>query len=501
MALVLQGCREGVRDGSSTSQGGVAVAVGRGETVPEGGVRRPERAHPGLCRLAYTIAARNCDLELQVQTSKRQRPAAVCKEGECTGRGGVWLPIHPKWSKQLRLGQFHCERIRRTKGARSGNRVGGQLLDDFFKSKKFKQAMVAAVFVLAGIIGCIVWRWDWLNGGEQGNTPSETLRNMGLLIAGVLALAFALWRARVAGEQSATARRQANTAQLDLLNDRYQRGAQLLGNDDLSVRMAGIYSLQRLAEDSDQYDLQVMQVFCAFVRNHTEDDESVSRRSERIIRLDKVISEDVQTALAAVRKRCQLEQSQFKLPKFTVDLSGAILNGCDLSKMDLSGANLYGAQLNNCDLSESSLSGADVGRANFHNAYLNKSILSGATFWRTDLSDISGDMIDISHTNIQHSSFSSASWTRPIFRRSQVMRTDFSKTSLKDADISGTVFMDFDVSNFDPFVKGSTPSLTQAQVDEAKCDSADPPTFYETVLDAETGERIVWRPLLCRESN
>ena len=313
----------------------------------------------------------------------------------------------------------------------AGNRVGGQLLDDFFKSKRFNQAMVAAVFVLAGIIGCIVWRWDWLNGGEQGNTPSETLRNMGLLIAGVLALAFALWRARVAGEQSATARRQADTAQLDLLNDRYQRGAQLLGNDDLSVRTAGIYSLQRLAEDSDQYDLQVMQVFCAFVRNHTEDDESVSRRSERIISLDKVISEDVQTALAAVRERCQLEQSQFKLPKFTVDLSGAILNGCDLSKMDLSGANLYGAQLNNCDLSESSLSGADVRRANFHNAYLNKSILSGAAFWRTDLSDISGDMINISHTYIQCSSFSSASWTRPIFRRSHVMQTDFSKTSLK----------------------------------------------------------------------
>ena len=398
-----------------------------------------------------------------------------------------------------KIGTVPLREVRRTKGARSGNRVGGQVLDDFFKSKRFKQAMVAAVFLLAGIIVCIVcivWRWDWLSGGEQGTTPSETLRNMGLLIAGVLALAFALWRACVAEKQSATARRQADTAQLDLLNDRYQRGAQLLGNDDLSVRMAGIYSLQRLAEeDPDQYDLQVMQVFCAFVRNHTEDDESFRRRSERIIRLDKVIPEDVQTALAAVRKRCQLEQSQFKLPKFTVDLSGAILNGCDLSKMDLSGANLYGAQLNNCDFSESSLSGADVGRANFHNANLNKSILSGARFWRTDLSDISGDTIDISHTHIQCSSFSSASWTRPIFRRSHVMRTDFSKTSLKDADISGTVFMDFDVSNFDPsgIVKGSIPYLTQAQADETKCDSANPPTFHETVLDAETGERIVWR--------
>ena len=55
--------------------------------------------------------------------------------------------------------------------------------------------------------------------------------------------------------------------------------------------------------------------------------------------------------------------------------------------------------------------------------------------------------------------------------------------------------MDFDVSNFDPsgIVKGSIPYLTQAQADETKCDSANPPTFHETVLDAETGERIVWR--------
>ena len=55
-------------------------------------------------------------------------------------------------------------------------------------------------------------------------------------------LPLAIWRTK-------TADRQADTAQQSLLNERYQKGAEMLGNSALAVRMGGIYALQRLAED------------------------------------------------------------------------------------------------------------------------------------------------------------------------------------------------------------------------------------------------------------
>ena len=224
-------------------------------------------------------------------------------------------------------------------------------MDDFFKSNRFKQAMVAAVFllagiILAGIIVCIVWRWDWLSGGEQGNTPSETLRNMGLLIAGVLALAFALWRAWVAEKQSATARQQADITQQGLLYDRYQRGAQMLGDKILAVRMAGIYSLQHLAaEYPEEYHIQIMQLFSAFVRNPTRHDD---HRVLHLIEGPQVpgVREDVQAVLDVINElRQDLTTWGRYASNFELNFSGSDLRGAMLADYDLSNALLVNVDL------------------------------------------------------------------------------------------------------------------------------------------------------------
>ena len=48
----------------------------------------------------------------------------------------------------------------------------------------------------------------------------------------------------------------------------------MLGNSVLTVRMGGIYALQQLAEEhSGQYHVQVMRLFCTFVRLPTKDNE------------------------------------------------------------------------------------------------------------------------------------------------------------------------------------------------------------------------------------
>ena len=101
--------------------------------------------------------------------------------------------------------------------------------------------------------------WDWLaSSTESGST---TVRNIALIVAGFVALILALWRGAI-GE------RQASAAEQAVLDGRYQRGIEMLASDSLSARLGGIYSLRNLAESQpEQYHIQVIRAFCAFVRH------------------------------------------------------------------------------------------------------------------------------------------------------------------------------------------------------------------------------------------
>ena len=121
----------------------------------------------------------------------------------------------------------------------------------------FCSAIVIAASALVTMFG------GWLSGGESGSTA---IRNIVLVVAGLIALPLAIWRGVVA-------ERQPNTAQQSLRNERYQKGAEMLGSEVLSVRLGGIYALQRLAEDCpEEYHIQIMHLFCAFVRHPTKDE-------------------------------------------------------------------------------------------------------------------------------------------------------------------------------------------------------------------------------------
>ena len=82
--------------------------------------------------------------------------------------------------------------------------------------------LVLSVVLLLSGIGLTIGFWDWLH-PEASLTASnsETLRNAGILIGGVLAFVFAVWRGLVAKRQADAAQRQAETAEQTLLHERY----------------------------------------------------------------------------------------------------------------------------------------------------------------------------------------------------------------------------------------------------------------------------------------
>ena len=214
--------------------------------------------------------------------------------------------------------------------------------------------LIAAVAV--GVWGMISF-WEWLRDGPDGlESGSTTVRNLGFVIAGVVALPLAIWRSLVA-------QRQADTAQQNLLNERYQQGAEMLGSDVLAVRLGGIYALERLAaEHPEQYHVQIMQLFCAFVRFPTG-------RNKREDGQD--VAEDVQIALRVIGTRS----------KTGIDLEGKCDFSLDLYRANLSRASLIDADLSRAILIGANLSGASLARAKLFQVRLNTANLSGVHFY------------------------------------------------------------------------------------------------------------------------
>ena len=298
----------------------------------------------------------------------------------------------------------------------------------------------------AGAVAVGIWSlvnfWDWLQieqVGEAGGreSGSTTVRNIGLVVAGAVALPLALWRSIVANRQSVT-------AQQGLLNERYQQGAEMLGSNVLAVRLGGIYALQRLAkEHPQQYHIQIMQILCAYARQPTRDECEAADDAKPDAGTE--LRQDVQSVMTAIStchaRQLELERgAEFRLDLRQAQLPHAYLIDANLSGANLSDANLQSASLWIADLSRTNLSDADLTGAMFWNAQM-----SGALFWGAKLFD----------------------------------------AHLDDAKLSGARFS---ISG------GVSPAsgLTQAQLDTARADLEKPPKL-DGVLDAGTGKQLVWR--------
>ena len=67
---------------------------------------------------------------------------------------------------------------------------------------------------------------------------------------------------QVSNEQTKAALKQAGISHQSLLSERFQKGAEMLGSNTISVRLGGIYALKRIArDDPDIYHVQVMELF------------------------------------------------------------------------------------------------------------------------------------------------------------------------------------------------------------------------------------------------
>lgn len=343
------------------------------------------------------------------------------------------------------------------------------------------------VIILLGLILLVIYFfdcklvqhfWYWASKIHQGKeSGSATIRNLGLTILAIIALPLAIWRSIVAYRQADAAHRQADIAQQSLLNQQYQRGAEMLESDFLSVRLGGINVLRRLAnQHPEEYHLDVMSLFCSFARDpnrskghgiRQKSDQNQGQEAEG--KVDEHVSptrlrEDVQAIMEAIGNRNQKQRSVEIYHRFSMHLEDADLRGLKLRNVELSAVSCDSNEVDGCEI--------HLDRANISGAVFNRVVLSGQS--------VSMEYVDMSGAEIIDGNMSGAFLNNAILSNAKLIRTRIIGTKLDDAVLEGTKFRDVDLTGASlnrAILQNvrcySGVNLSNAQLSEAKLSCAD----------------------------
>jgi hypothetical protein len=207
-----------------------------------------------------------------------------------------------------------------------------------------------------------------------------------------------------------------------LVTDRYVKAAELLKEEDVTVRVAGIYSFERIANDSPKDHWTIIQLLSSYIR---EKSPYYSQEKKE----DKELSFDIQAAIKVIKDRdsekdcykkeetiwqvfLKLLSKEEKCSNF-LDLRGsnlflANLQGAYLYGANFSNANLYGVNLSDANLYSVNLYVANLYGANFSNANLYGANLYGANLYGVNLSNANLEYADLTYANLSGADLSDA---------------------------------------------------------------------------------------------
>ena len=208
---------------------------------------------------------------------------------------------------------------------------------------------------------------------------------------------------------------------------------------NIEVRLGGLYSLQRIMQDSPRDEQAIAKIFYAYIRENAKRDINS--------KISSPLREDVQAvfdiigqfnrsgerdfSFNAIINLSRTDFTKYSLPD--IDFSGSILEDADLS----------GADLSNLDFAWATLVGANLSDANLSSTHLINVDLMGANLSGANLVDANLFCADLSNANL-------------------------SGANLLDVNLAGADLVGANLSNADlSMVK----NLTQEDINEAKGDA------------------------------
>jgi len=185
------------------------------------------------------------------------------------------------------------------------------------------------------------------------------------------------------------------------VTERFTRAIDQLGNDQLDVRLGGIYALERIAADSERDHGPVIEVLNAYVRRRARWSPKEGEQDATLGGSKRRTPPDVQAAMRVIGRRNRKQDDKAVQLRFSdADLRGVSLRGghfedARFRRARLEGARLEGAHFQGAKFRDAHLEGADfrpdgelklegahLEGANFENATLTGARLAGASYDR-----------------------------------------------------------------------------------------------------------------------
>ncbi|GID93612.1 hypothetical protein Adi01nite_30240 [Amorphoplanes digitatis] len=250
-------------------------------------------------------------------------------------------------------------------------------------------------------------------------------------------------------EQAEATRRQLEIAVQGQQAERFVKAIDQLGQegkDKISIRLGGIYALERLMRESSEYRPTVIEVLSSFIRQH-------SPRSAVAASGTPASPTDIRAAFTVLGRRPDPFAGQdtfVDVGDARLGLGGMRIRDARFSNIDLRGSNLSGARFDNVVFLESNFAGADLRKADIGNicafvaSDFRKADLRGAVFSSANLGDDyeTPDLeYDETSTLFRHvssvgSNFDGASMSGSRFRVSKLTKSRFVGADLRKADLS-----------------------------------------------------------------
>ena len=239
------------------------------------------------------------------------------------------------------------------------------------------------------------------------------------------------------------------------ITDRFSRAVDQLGSDQFTIRLGGIYALERIARDSPRDYGPVMEVLTAFARQEASVGANASATPGP---LAPEVPADVQAVFKVIGRRSEAQImaerdegygcldltgiSAVGVSLVNANLQNTCWNGGDLRGAIFSGADLTGASFGSANLQQANLDrveaeGAQFNSANLIFANLSQGNFTGANFLAAKLNNAILQGTDLDDANLLQASVQNAQAFGATMNGANLLNTDLTGALLADADLSG----------------------------------------------------------------
>ncbi len=289
------------------------------------------------------------------------------------------------------------------------------------------------------------------NPRELFEIENESRGTLGQILSGVAVLTGLIFAWQQLGQTSDNLR----VSEEGQITDRFSRAVDQLGSAQFTIRLGGIYALERIARDSPRDYEPVMEVLTAFARQ--ESPLPKAGAGTPVAAVSGEIPLDVQAVFKVIGRRTPAQIETELEQGGCLDLTGISAVGADLADYNLQNtcwdrSDLRGALLNRADLSRATFVGTNFQQADLDSvsavaADFNNANLSFANLSEANLSEANLLAANLATATLQGTNLTQANLISADMVGALAFGADFSAANMLNADLSGALLTDANLAS------------------------------------------------------